>query len=767
MLFRSFSATNPQAPPLLTVNIPIGLRFRDNPGGISVQGSGAVRDPSTYAFQDSQGSPLYPGVGLSVQPDQTLALVGGNVNLDGGIVTASGGRVELGAIAGAGTVGLNSVDNQLRLSVPDSVPRADISLTNAAAIDVTGNGRGSVAVTAHNLDILGGSNISAGVAIKSTPDSSSPPGDITLNTTGLLTINYPSRITNNVTVVNADPSISPYTQLPGNAGDINITAGDIYIDNRNTSTVVQPVYAALEARSGGMGSAGNISLSATGSINLIGQDATDNDEVISTQFITSTMPGSGSITLKANGSISLTNAYLNSASGNNSGNISLFGKESVSITEDSSLNAGAIQGNSGNITVTSSNGHVSIDRSSLSNDVGTADYASSTPGNAGDIKISGQSISITNGSFVGASAEQNGIKAGNISLNATDKIEISGYDPSYNPGVDTGTRFRPFLYTTVQTTTLAGSFGQAGDINVNTPTLIVSDGAILRSDSQNASPGGNINIMNANVVELINGGQLFANASSTGNAGNINLNNIESVVIGGSNPTFNQFTQKAQTFVPTDDSSPMYLLGTTSPRSGIFANTTSGQGGNININTDALVATGNSNISANSTDSSGGQISINAQGVFRSSDSQITANGVNSQLNGTVTINSLDVDLSRGLAELPVNVVDPTTLIAQTPCHRSIGSEFTITGRGGLPSNPNQILASDNVRVDLVKPASNTSNSPSTSVKLPSKTPTVKRLVPAQGWIFNDKGQVVLTAYDPTNTGSQRSWQEPASCAKR
>ncbi len=116
---------------------------------------------------------------------------------------------------------------------------------------------------------------------------------------------------------------------------------------------------------------------------------------------------------------------------------------------------------------------------------------------------------------------------------------------------------------------------------------------------------------------------------------------------------------------------------------------------------------------------------------------------------------------------MPVNVVDPTTLIAQTPCHRSIGSEFTITGRGGLPPNPNQILASDNVRVDLVKPASSTSNSPTTSVKLQSLTPTVKRLVPAEGWIFNDKGQVVLTAYDPTKTGPQRSWQEPASCANR
>ncbi len=83
-----------------------------------------------------------------------------------------------------------------------------------------------------------------------------------------------------------------------------------------------------------------------------------------------------------------------------------------------------------------------------------------------------------------------------------------------------------------------------------------------------------------------------------------------------------------------------------------------------------------------------------------------------------------------------------------------------------MPSNPNQALTSDNVRVDLVTPASSSGNSASTTVK-PSTTSTVKQIVPAQGWVFNDKGQVVLTAYDPTKTGSQRPWQQPASCAKR
>jgi large exoprotein involved in heme utilization and adhesion len=44
-----FSASNPSAPPLLTINIPNGLRFRDNPGDIvnrskTLDSTGSVQD---------------------------------------------------------------------------------------------------------------------------------------------------------------------------------------------------------------------------------------------------------------------------------------------------------------------------------------------------------------------------------------------------------------------------------------------------------------------------------------------------------------------------------------------------------------------------------------------------------------------------------------------------------------------------------------------------------------------------------------------------
>ncbi|NMG22795.1 hypothetical protein DP116_26500 [Brasilonema bromeliae SPC951] len=70
------------------------------------------------------------------------------------------------------------------------------------------------------------------------------------------------------------------------------------------------------------------------------------------------------------------------------------------------------------------------------------------------------------------------------------------------------------------------------------------------------------------------------------------------------------------------------------------------------------------------------------------------------------------------------------------------------------------------MRVDLVKPVASTVSSTSTTQKEASQQPTVKKIIPAQGWIFNEKGEVLLVGYDPTKTGPQRSSPAPTSnCA--
>lgn len=132
-------------PPLLTISVPLGLQYGNNPGSIQVQ-----------------RATLEVGLG------QTLALVGGNVQIDGAALYTSvelpGGRVELGGLAGEGTVGLVANGPNLGLSFPVGVARGDVSLSNGAVVDVVGDDGGSIGINARNLTMTQGSRLRAGIA---------------------------------------------------------------------------------------------------------------------------------------------------------------------------------------------------------------------------------------------------------------------------------------------------------------------------------------------------------------------------------------------------------------------------------------------------------------------------------------------------------------------------------------------------------------------------------------------------------------------------
>ncbi|OLT63572.1 hypothetical protein BJP37_29995 [Moorena bouillonii PNG] len=63
----NFSASDPNAPPLLTINIPTGLQYGSNPGSVNVIGAT-----------------------LGIDTGQTMALLGGEVNLNGATVEVPG-----------------------------------------------------------------------------------------------------------------------------------------------------------------------------------------------------------------------------------------------------------------------------------------------------------------------------------------------------------------------------------------------------------------------------------------------------------------------------------------------------------------------------------------------------------------------------------------------------------------------------------------------------------------------------------------------------
>ncbi|MDZ8262940.1 hypothetical protein [Nostoc sp. ChiQUE01b] len=80
------------------------------------------------------------------------------------------------------------------------------------------------------------------------------------------------------------------------------------------------------------------------------------------------------------------------------------------------------------------------------------------------------------------------------------------------------------------------------------------------------------------------------------------------------------------------------------------------------------------------------------------------------------------------------------------PKSKQQASSFIITGRGGLPPNPQEILTPDTPQIDWVsiKPTHNNRFIPSVTTNLTTSTP--KRIVEATSATLNAKGQIVLSA---------------------
>ncbi|MBP5971793.1 filamentous hemagglutinin N-terminal domain-containing protein [Brasilonema sp. CT11] len=667
LLFKNgfeFSATNPQAPPLLTINVPIGLRFRNNPGNITTQ-STTTEYP---ILQVPEGNSL-------------VALIGGNVNLDNGILYAPGGRVELGGLSAVGTIGLN---NDGSLSFPVGVQRADVSLTNGARVNVISGGGGRIAVNARNLEMTGESFLGAGIR-EGLRTVGTQAGDISVNATGAINLNN-SFIANQL--------------RPGANGqgiDVSIIANSLRLEGG----------AQVGAVTFSAGKGGNLRVNAQ-DVQLIGTSA---DGFPSTLF-----------------------AYAGSNSTGDAGNFTL--KTNTLLVRDgaqvSTSTFGA--GKGGNLSVDAQD--VQLIGTSANGQVGSglsADAERNSTGNAGDITLKTNTLLVRDGAQVSTTTSGAG-KGGSLTVDAQD-VQLIG--TSADGQVASGL----FASTTPNST------GDAGDFTVKTNTLLVQDGARVSVQSLGTGTAGNMTL-NARSIRLNNNALLTANTQSakvdpSREQATININSKDLIISRNSNITTNATGENVI-------------------------------GGNININTSILVGFDNSDITANSANSRGGNIKINSQGIFgfqsrnpaSSNTSDITATGVNNQSSGNVLINVVDIDPTQGLFELTETVVDPAQQIALNPCVKGFGNSFTTTGRGGFPTDPNKILSSDNVRVNLIQPVPSKVSLTTPTQKQPSKKPPLKQIIPAQGWIYNEKGEVVLVAYDPTKTGPQREQPAPTSnCA--
>ena len=730
-----FSATDTQTTPLLTVNVPIGLQLGNNPAPIKVNRSN-----------------------LEVKPNQNLVLVGGEVSLDKGKLTAPGGRIELGGLSTAGKVGLNENGS---LNFPNDVALSDVSLTNGTSVNVRAGGGGFISINARNLAVFGGSKLIAGIG-KDLGIPEAQAGNVVINASGTVSLDR-SQVENQVD-----------QKAKGNAGNIEITTGSMFLTNKSE----------LSASTLGVGNAGQVIIHASDSISLRNESTirsrvyenafgnsggiditTGNLSLTNAGGISGTTDGTGNagrVIVRASGNIALSNwTYISSRVAEqgrgNSGGLDISA-DSLSLRNNADLNASTLGvGDAGKIIINVRDSISLRGASTIRNRVDENAF-----GNSGGIDITTGSLSLTNAGGISGTTDGTG-NAGRVIVRASGNISLSNWTYISSRVAEQGRGNSGGLDISADSLSLRNNadlnastlgVGNAGQVIINVnDSISLKDGSTITSQVYENAVGnsGGLDI-SANSLSLDNNAELNVGSFGQGNAGNINV--VADSIHLDNGATINANTQGGQGNI---NLTAVDLVLRHDSRISTNASGSNVSGGNITINTGVLAALENSDISANSQDFRGGNVNITAQGIFGTKlrsqltpESDITATGADSSLNGTVTIITPDVDPSRGLANLPV---EPVNVEVAQDCQAggkqaSIG--FFNTGRGGLAPNPYEPISSSDIWEDVPSSTQRTElEARAVPVSAAPATPPDK-IVEAQGWRINQKGEVVLVAQMPT-----------------
>ena len=587
-----FSAIDPQAPPLLTVHITPGLQYGTENGEIVVQGEGNLLgfNNPVDLIVDRSSRPR----GLEVNPGKTLALVGNNIFVESGNLTAEAGSIELGSVGDNSLVQLNSTDSGWSLDYSGVSNFQDLNLSQASSLEVSGNRGGDVNLQGKQIIITDGSailadtfgnsdggklqvNASELLVVAGTsenlpfisrlstdvaPGATGNGGDIELNTGSLivtggaqvLSSSYSGSNTGNIKVTAGDVELSSGSRIANSSGLFTLVfgsgnGGDIDLTANNISVLDGGQAAALTF---GDGKAGNLNVNAD-SIEIIGTSPGGIASILATDTI-----GIGD-----GGNLQINSEYLLVAGG---------GKVQSSVF--SSGNGGDLEVNATEVELIG--GAPEVGASGL--------FANVEPGATG----SGAQLSIDTQFLLiadGAQASITNFGSGNTGILdvKAEKIELVGTSPG---GFGSG------LFSNVE----AEATGNGSQIDVETQNLQIADGAQIGATNFGLGTGGSVRVK-ASEIEVRSGSPnapsgLFTavEQSAEGNGGSlvIETENLK-VIDGGQIAVSTAGLGNGGELAITADT--IELTGSSDyGASGIFGNTIvgTGNGGNLTINTDNL-----------------------------------------------------------------------------------------------------------------------------------------------------------------------------------
>jgi filamentous hemagglutinin family protein len=510
-----FSATNPAAPPLLTVSVPVGLQFGPNPGNIRVLGSGLslpAGDDLLIPENDKrfQQNFLESPAGLRVQEGRTLALTGGDVLLEGGFLKAPAGRIELGSVRGEGLVSLTPTDKGFALGY-EGVPNfGEIQLAGAAGVSAGGEGGGDIQVRSRRLTLADGSQIIADTL------GSEPGGIITVTATEAVEL-FGTSSDGEFT-----SQLSAQTFGTGNAGSVTVQTGRLAIGEGAL------VAAATESS----GNGGTVTVEASESVEIFGISPNrKSPSVLGAQ--TNGTGNAGSVSIQT-GRLSLRDGAAVGAATNSlgdGGTVTIEASESVEILGSSILGAvtsGA--GNAGSVTIQTGRlslrdgGQITAATFESSGNGGTLEIRASesveVSGTAPDGESRSLLAALTAGTGKGGSVT---IQTGRLSVRDGAEVSVRGFR-SGTPG-NLHVTARDIRLDSRGTLSAASETGKGGNMTLQAQNIQLhhnSEISAAGSKTGNITLEGNIEI-NADTLVLLEGSRLITSASDPGGGSNIKI----------------------------------------------------------------------------------------------------------------------------------------------------------------------------------------------------------------------------------------------------
>lgn len=673
-----FNTINPTQS-LLTISAPIGLQFE--------KPSQAIRYQSTI----TQGlnefvNPINRG--LQVPDGKTLALLGGSVDVSGGLIFADKGNIELGSLNQGEQVRLVTQNQGWKVDYSNTLNFQDILFSERALVRSNG---GDIQIRGKNVGIIGDAQIVSVATLN-------PGGDVFLNASQSLIMR------------GADTRLGTESIGTGDAGDVTVEAREIFISEG----------AFIDALPLSSGDGGDLKINANDLVELRG---TSPDGSIPSGLFAEIGPqvagNSGNLSIKTrklriiDGSqVSVVNSGLGDA-----GNIFINASDFVEIVQakrpevviPTGIFAQVIsQGDGGGIFIktqkftllngaqvstgifgSGKGGDISIKALDSVRLVGSAQFLGREfssglfslvefegTGDAGNISVEAKQISTTSGAQITTSSRNIG-NAGSISLKADSILfsgagieKTSGAFVSAQPGSirDAGelkvTADDLTVENYAQLSAINSGIGNGGIIAIDVDILNIRDGGRVRATSlvtenaptNNRGPGGSI-MINASSSVNISGSTTFANqvinstlsteAQGTGRAGDITVNTSKLLVNNGGTISVSTLESGKAGEININANNLVFLSG---EASGVFANTTGqGRGGDISVITDQFHIQDNATIDTRTTASGiGGNIFIKANRFEATQNGRLLTTTAGKKRAGNITLEIRDDLILKG-----------------------------------------------------------------------------------------------------------------------